>query len=159
MSNDAHPLPEADSDAGQQRDRPNRPDGGLPFGGMRAALDGLGWRHRARDLLNLLARERQLLRSGDLDGLAGLEKRRAALVEAVMRHPPHASRETVGLLGRLRAEATRNQRLTGAFLEGLRHAAGSTRDLTQTAARIGLYSAQGVAEEPTPPALSADRRA
>ncbi|MEM8742384.1 MAG: hypothetical protein AAGE13_12935 [Pseudomonadota bacterium] len=125
---------------------------------MRAAFDGMGWRGRVRGLLRLLARERQLMRAGDLDGLTALEARRSNLIEGVLRVPPPPGADSAAMLSQLRAEAARNQRLTAAFLEGVRSAARDVAEMSRAPRRIGLYSPQGALSEP-PAAAQTDRRA
>lgn len=149
---DGDRLPDsAETDAGVSGGAPRRT-------AMRAAFDGMGWRGRVRGLLRLLVRERQLMRAGDLEGLAALETRRSTLIDGVLRVPPPQGAESTALLAQLRAEAARNQRLTAAFLDGVRSAARDVAKLSRAPNRIGLYSPEGALSEP-PAAAQTDRRA
>lgn len=129
------------------------------FTGLRAAMEEMSWKHGVRKLLRLLSRERIMLKTGDVAGLAGLDRERARLADFVTRHRPQDGKDTRDLLTALHAEATRNHKLLSAFLDGLQKATAQSRDQLQAGARIGLYSAQGgPVEAPTTVPIS-DRRA
>ncbi|RMF39641.1 MAG: hypothetical protein D6754_05020 [Alphaproteobacteria bacterium] len=125
----------------------------------RIGLEGLGWRQRVHRLIGLLAEERAALRRARLEELARIAPRRMALLESLAAMEPPAGEDSAALLERLQREAGRNQRLIGAFLDGLRAAARQIAQIENATGRIGLYDPHGAILPETPGRPLSDRRA
>lgn len=91
-------------------------------------------------LSDLLARQKDAVRRGELAALPSLAEQLAEHLDALVQHPVQIGRAS---MDRLKGQTEENQRLLGAALRGVRAAAGRLHEIAGVAREFKTYDSHG----------------